>query len=1539
MGYAPIPHPVNSQAWWEEYHSKHWDANHGTAQTAHFMERLLDSLPSGVARYLRKGKLEVLDWGCAFGEGVVRLAGAFPRCSVSGLDYSQHAVDVARVRYPSLEFLHTDDGSIPRAFDVIVTSNCLEHFEEPLAIVQDQLGACRSLYIALVPYREESLCEFHASCFNESTFPDRLGDFLRIELKLVDIEPRFWPAPQLLVIYASPRYLASRGPDTRTERERQKWEAYYASLSHAEVPTIDEFGEELSAFVNQLLPEGGRILEAGCGGGQQSMALARSGRHDLTLMDFSAQALGFSRPWFERQGIAAEFVEQDVMVPGSPDFDLVFNAGVLEHYTVDDQVALLKGMASRSRRYVLVLVPNRLCYWYWIWRLTCSSECEWPYGKEIPVADLKDAFAAAGLNPLGQFFAGASWTENFINKLPGLGTRLRETILRVHRSEVIPEWQKSYLLGALACKPEARKLLIPPNLQSSGWPRSSQVENTAIATLADSLAMVLSAENRLAMREADSLKQISELVLEYRAQVASGDRAKSELATLRAEAEKLLSDTPAEIAVAPEPPPAIERSIAELSPKDTESKAVTAGEEPRGYRLQRARLRRLRPFLVPSGSCRESVARYSLRVLRRIRQGSALLARRLSDQLLPRIRQATHLRKHAHTLRRTLLRTTLQRPHSDAEIACVPGLVSVVLPVHNQADLLSASIESVLSQTYSEIELIIVNDGSTDGVEDILTLYEGEPRVRILEQRNQKLPAALTHGFTFARGEFRTWTSADNLMHPEQLRRLVAYLRDHPETAMVYANYLAIDDQGLPLWDSSFRPHNRSTPHSAEITLPRSTGRLNIVSDNFIGPCFLYRGWVGQLIGDYDTAMGIEDYDYWMKINRTFTISHVGSDETLYSYRVHEKSLSHELHGKPIVDLRDRLIATECVRSRFARRPWTIVVADSLRDRLGTDAFKPHETLTSAPAKSPATLLGGVEETRLDPDHTPKLLYLLESAALKGLAEFEQNSKTMVVCLFDTITSVYKTSIMDRQRVHLALTGRSEVAARLSLLGVESLVVRDEARAVSLATKFADNRALLESSVADISSIRELPRAKGSPGRQRILIQLDRLEQGGLENAALGLARGLAAHGLECLLLVVGSREVCADRTRKAGIEVVTLPLEDRENQYRKLIMERGISLVSAHFSVFGSDVVAELRVPFVQVVQNSYVWLSPEQTNAYRMADAHTSAYICVSSEVARYCDCVMGLSVDRMVLIPNGVDLKLLEQARGDSPEALRRELGIGSSDFVVLNSASVHAAKAQVPLVKAFAGVVQAHPQARLVIAGPSPHTEYLRQLEQQIARLGLGRSVILTGYRDDIARFYWMADGFVLPSFWEGWSLALSEAVCTGLPIVASDVGGARDLLEALGGRLVCPPYRAITDLNHWNVGRVVHGDDKRYIAELSTQLRWLCQSSRLHPVPESIISMVNQKRIHEAHVRLYQWLIQGGSAAAARPWCQPPAFNPRPTKGEEKRDRLGFLDDPRPGRAYRTDEAHVREPVQSSAGNPAPGLQSSTHAHRSSDIHL
>lgn len=504
---------INSRQWWEQYFAAQWDANKGGEKTRHFMERLIGSLPAAEAAFLRQNDLKILDWGCAFGEGVKLLAQTFPNSRITGVDFAARAIEEARKRHPHQQFERTEDGAIPAKFDVIITSNCLEHFENPIEIITRHLASYPQLYIALVPYNEAPMIESHRAQFREESFPERIGEYVRFHISPIEVEPWAWRGKQLLVCYASPAYLKSR-LSTDDALERDKWDAYYASLPLFEPDeSTQRFNVEFVDRISQLLAPGNSVLEAGCGAGWQSLALARTGQFQTQLLDFSQNALAYSRRLFERENVSAEFVSGDVFTRGQAEFDLVFNAGVLEHYAFDEQVNFLRGMASRSRNYVLVLVPNRYCYWYWLWRIRKTGQGEWPFGNEIPLGDMADVFEAAGIQYLGQAFMGESWTEAFIEQLTETDAQMRNDLLAIHRSPVIAAAHKGYLVAVLGTV-ENKPATVPP-----GWSRSLVAENRSetqtCAAIADALALRIGAEQKLTRsdtRLAEKEKRVEELV-------------------------------------------------------------------------------------------------------------------------------------------------------------------------------------------------------------------------------------------------------------------------------------------------------------------------------------------------------------------------------------------------------------------------------------------------------------------------------------------------------------------------------------------------------------------------------------------------------------------------------------------------------------------------------------------------------------------------------------------------------------------------------------------------------------------------------------------------------------------------------------------------------------------------------------------------------------------------------------------------------------------------------------------------------------------
>lgn len=201
--------------------------------------------------------------------------------------------------------------------------------------------------------------------------------------------------------------------------------------------------------------------------------------------------------------------------------------------------------------------------------------------------------------------------------------------------------------------------------------------------------------------------------------------------------------------------------------------------------------------------------------------------------------------------------------------------ISIVLPTHNGEKYIRSSIESVLGQTYRNIELIIVLDGCTDGSEAIAREYATQDaRTGILNLRhNVKLPTALNKGFQKARGRYYTWTSDDNLYLPEAMTAMIVPI-EKDKADIVVAGMDIIDEKGRII----------------DTHKERDIKRLRLC--NVCGACFLYRSAIHWTLNGYNPAVFlVEDYDFFIRAYcsgyRFATLSDV-----LYRYRKHSESLS-----------------------------------------------------------------------------------------------------------------------------------------------------------------------------------------------------------------------------------------------------------------------------------------------------------------------------------------------------------------------------------------------------------------------------------------------------------------------------------------------------------------------------------------------------------------------------------------------------------------------------------------------------------------------
>lgn len=222
-------------------------------------------------------------------------------------------------------------------------------------------------------------------------------------------------------------------------------------------------------------------------------------------------------------------------------------------------------------------------------------------------------------------------------------------------------------------------------------------------------------------------------------------------------------------------------------------------------------------------------------------------------------------------------------------------LVSIVLPVYNGSVGLAEAVESCLNQSYRNLELIVVDDASTDNTPEIISEYaSNDGRVRrIRHDTNKRLPAALNSGFAVARGELLTWTSHDNLYRPLAVATMANFLEANPDVAVVYAGYTFIDSDGNVL---------------GRMTAPPPT---ELPYRNAVGACFLYRRSFHTILGDYDeTCFLVEDYEYWLRAVGSFHFHALQQD--LYLYRIHEDSLSRsqlEFTRLTVVRLLERYLA------------------------------------------------------------------------------------------------------------------------------------------------------------------------------------------------------------------------------------------------------------------------------------------------------------------------------------------------------------------------------------------------------------------------------------------------------------------------------------------------------------------------------------------------------------------------------------------------------------------------------------------------------
>ncbi|UBF25208.1 glycosyltransferase family 2 protein [Kovacikia minuta CCNUW1] len=207
--------------------------------------------------------------------------------------------------------------------------------------------------------------------------------------------------------------------------------------------------------------------------------------------------------------------------------------------------------------------------------------------------------------------------------------------------------------------------------------------------------------------------------------------------------------------------------------------------------------------------------------------------------------------------------------------------VSIIIPAYNAMRYLPETIDSVLAQTFSNFEVLVVDDGSTDAIAEWV-LQQTDGRLKLMYQKNQGQAAARNTGIAEAKGEYIAFLDADDLWEASKLEKQVAYLDNHPTVGLVYT-WIALADQ-------AGNPTGRIVSSDAAGDVWEEIVEFNMVG---CGSTPVIRRHCFDVVGYFVPALSpSEDWDMWIRIAVQFPFGVIR--EPLVLYRQHPESSSSQ---------------------------------------------------------------------------------------------------------------------------------------------------------------------------------------------------------------------------------------------------------------------------------------------------------------------------------------------------------------------------------------------------------------------------------------------------------------------------------------------------------------------------------------------------------------------------------------------------------------------------------------------------------------------
>ena len=215
-----------------------------------------------------------------------------------------------------------------------------------------------------------------------------------------------------------------------------------------------------------------------------------------------------------------------------------------------------------------------------------------------------------------------------------------------------------------------------------------------------------------------------------------------------------------------------------------------------------------------------------------------------------------------------------------------PWKVSAIIPVYKGEAFIANAIESVLAQTYDNIEVIVVNDGSPDRSRSKIEPYLRDKRVLYVEQPNAGVASARNTALRHASGNWIGFCDQDDEWLPHKIESQLDFLNKHPNTAMIHSDVTYVDEAGREL------PHLPDFPSKAEGMCFAEVFKGNPV----MTVTALVNREIIEEVGGFDASIRYsDDYDLWLRIASRYSLGYI--DEPLALYRLHCGNTSSNLIG------------------------------------------------------------------------------------------------------------------------------------------------------------------------------------------------------------------------------------------------------------------------------------------------------------------------------------------------------------------------------------------------------------------------------------------------------------------------------------------------------------------------------------------------------------------------------------------------------------------------------------------------------------------